>query len=132
MVALSPKDKMLENFRKQFVHMDGQDYFTLRNIPWMLPVDEDVPWKKESLFLTIYGIVRAMEFSVLMGLGFYLILLQQWRYFLVLIPIILIGIAVHVMTLALPNLDLWNRLRTLDAQPEEIKRQFLTRKPRRK
>lgn len=132
MVALSPNDIFIQQFRDQFVYIDGQYYFTVSDIEWMLPVHEDIPWKKENLFQTIYGTMRAAIFALSIGMAFYLILLQKWSYFLILVPFFIAGTFIHVMAFALPNLDLWNRLRALSAQPDEIRSQFLVRKPQSK
>lgn len=128
-VALSPKDKMIQNFRKQFIDIDGQYYFVVRDLQWMLPVDEDTPWKKEKIFLSIYGALTVVTWVIIVGIGFYLILLKEIKYFLIFIPFIFFGTLAQVIAFTLPNMDLWNRLRSLNAQPDEIKSNFLVRKP---
>ncbi|UNU42008.1 hypothetical protein EAO27_04235 [Sphingopyxis sp. YF1] len=129
MVAISVHDTIAQQFRDQFVCIDGQYYFSVPNIDWMLPVDENIPWKKENLFGTIYGFMRAIVWALTIGMAIYIFLHQSWSSFLILIPFFIVGTSVHVLALVLPNLDLWRRLRAFNAQPDEIRSQLLVRKP---
>lgn len=129
MVAISSHEIIAQQFRDQFTEIDGQYYFSISDIDWMLPVEEDIPWKKEKLFHRIYGLMRIVIWALAGGMGLYVIFSQKWSSLLILIPFFIAGTFAHVMAFALPNLDLSRSLLALSKQPDEVRSRLLVRKP---
>jgi hypothetical protein len=121
--------RRVEIFQKQFTEIDGQYYFQLTDVDWMLPISQDVFFRQTEIFGILTDIVAILTYGVSIACGIYIFynnldITLLWIF----VPVLILQFLANFASYVLPNIALSRRLITLAKQSSNVREEFLIKK----
>jgi hypothetical protein len=119
----------VETFHKQFTEVNGQYYYTLTDVDWLLPISEEKFSKQTEIFGVLTDVIMLLTWASSLACLAYILynnvdLTLAWIF----IPVFVLQFIANFASYILPNLGLSRRLMLLAKQDNDVKEKFLVMK----